>query len=460
MERMYLREIIEATGGRLLQGDPNHPVSGVGIDSRIIKPGELFISLKGKRFDGHQFIPEVLEKGVRAFITEQEGCCPEGAHVILVEDTSKALKDLASYYRRKFDIPIIAVTGSTGKTTTKDMIHSVLSTRFKVLKTEGNYNNEVGLPLTIFNLSPEHQIAVLEMGMSGFGEIKRLVEIAEPCVGVITNIGLSHIEKLGSRENILKAKLEIFSRFRPEYLGILNGDNDLLKSIRGTLPFQVEYFGLSDENDLVAYDIVHKGERGLSYKMKIGDESHSIDLQVPGKHNVYNSLAAIAVGRHFGLSMEQIRNGLYAFQSGKMRMHIIHTGDGFTIIDDVYNASPDSMKAALATLRDFPGKRRIAVLGDMLELGEYAEEGHREVGRAVVDNGIDVLITKGEASRFIGRQAMELGMSKEAVFHFETNDDVIKMLEIFVSRNDTILVKGSRGMKMEEVVSFLQERRG
>jgi UDP-N-acetylmuramoyl-tripeptide--D-alanyl-D-alanine ligase len=314
MEPLSMREVLKATGGRLVKGDAEGSVAGVSTDSRTIKPGELFVCLIGDRFDGHDFIHQAAQKGAKAVLIQRNiDWIPENVSVIEVDNTLAALERLAGYYRRKFNIPVVAVTGSTGKTTTKDMICNVLSAHYSVLKTEGNLNNEIGLPLTLFRIQRHHEVAVVEMGMSGFGEIHRMAEAALPCVGVITNIGVSHIEKLGSRENILRAKLEIFDYFPGNGVAVLNGDDDMLWKVRGRLPFGAKFFGTGQDADFRAVDIITGGQ-GTSFKLISGDEEHLFELSLPGRHNVYNSLAAIAVGRLFGISFGEMKEALRAFK--------------------------------------------------------------------------------------------------------------------------------------------------
>ncbi|MFU0799219.1 MAG: UDP-N-acetylmuramoyl-tripeptide--D-alanyl-D- alanine ligase [Xylanivirga thermophila] len=460
MMPLSIGDIVGAVGGRLVQGNPENTINGVSIDSRNIEKGNLFIPIVGERFDGHDFLDQAVDKGAGAILTAQDVSMPTSISVIRVRDTREALWKLAAYYRSLFDIPIISITGSNGKTTTKDMIYAVLSSKYKVLKTQGNFNNDIGMPLTIFNLDNSYQMAVLEMGMSGFGEIDRLARIARPKVGVITNIGLSHIEKLGSQENILKAKMEILNYFEDDCIAILNGDDRLLLSIKKEkLPFRLEYVGTTPNADIVAENIVIKGEEGIAYDMHMGDTSYNISLKVPGVHNVYNSLMAIATGLIFDVPMSLIQEALENFETGDMRLNVFNTQDGIKVIDDVYNASPASMKAAIDILHDFKGQRKIAILGDMLEMGEYAQGGHREVGKYLAEKGIDILITKGDLSEFIGRQAKDDGMSEQYIHHLKCNKDVINLLRTLVKEGDTILVKGSRGMKMEEIVQYFSKGR-
>jgi len=459
MEGIQLKDVILATGGTLLQGMPSVSIDKVSTDSRDVKSGDLFVALKGERFDGHDFIEEAVKKGAQALITHViKDNLPGEIGVVLVKDTLKALQDIAAFYRRLFNIPVTAVTGSTGKTTTKDMIHTLLAANFNVLKSEGNLNNQIGLPLTLFKLNKSHQMTVVEMGMSGFNEISRLAAIAEPSLGVITNIGLSHIENLGSRENILKAKLELFERFDKRCTAILNADDDLLWGIRNKLSFPVIYYGTKSGIDLCADSIESLNGKGISYTLHSEGEKRRIRLNVPGRHNVYNSMAAVAVARYFGVEFEQIVNAFQNLKTHKMRLEITVLNGGITVIDDAYNASPDSNVSALSVLKDLPGKRKIAILGDMLELGKYSEYAHRFVGKAVLNNGIDVLITRGDLSHIIADQALSMGMSDDRIFSLDSNADVVNMLETFVESGDTILVKGSRGMKMEEIVMFSKTR--
>ena len=464
MKTFTIRQIIEATKGQLLAGSPinlDAEISGVSTDTRTINKGELFIPLVGEIFDGHYFVDKAIEKGASAVLIHRDDAdfLPElfpAVAVIKVADTLKALQDLASFQRNRFNIPIVAVTGSNGKTTTKDMIALVLSEKYKVLKTQGNFNNEIGLPLTLLGLEDSHEVAVVEMGMNHLGEIHRLAEIARPNIGVITNIGVSHIQNLGTKENILKAKMEIFDFFTSEDRAILNGDDEFLSKIAEEFPYQVKYYGTSDISSIKAENIKLLGEQGISYNLNIGGETHPVEIPIPGKHNVYNSLAAAAVGSLMGIELDKIANALRSYRSGKMRLNIFSTDSNIKVIDDVYNASPDSMKAAIEILKDLGEGRKIAILGDMLELGDYSQKGHAEVGEAVAHKGIDILITVGQESKFIGTGASSCGMDNQNIIHLESNKDVIEYLDTLIEQGDKILVKGSRGMKMEEIVEYLR----
>lgn len=460
MKPLSIEEIVNAIGGKVIQKGNTAKITGVSTDTRTIQPGSLFIPLVGERFDGHKFIDIAVQNGAAAIITQDpEITISDSVHIIYTRSTLDALQRLATWYLKSFNIPVVAITGSTGKTTTKDMVYSVLSEKFNVLKTQGNFNNEIGLPLTLFNLNTQHQIVVLEMGMSGFGEIRRLVGIAPPKVAVISNIGVSHIEKLGSRENILKAKMEIFEGFNDGCTAIINDDNDLLHQLGNNSPFPVIKFGTEQTADYWAEDINLMGEAGIKYTIRLDEKTYPITLKVPGRHNIYNSLTAIAIGRIFGMDMAEIQKGLLSFESGKMRLNIFTVNPNIKIIDDVYNASPDSVNAALKILQDMDGDRRIAILGDMLELGEYSSNAHKQVGKMVVSCKTDILITKGKDSEWIGEGAISAGMPAGSIIHLQSNQEVIERLNTVLLSGDRILVKGSRGMHMEEIVGYLKNGR-
>lgn len=354
-------------------------------------------------------------------------------------------------------IDYVAVTGSTGKTTTKDMIYSVLSSKYNTLKTEGNFNNHIGLPLTIFKLKDEHECAILEMGMSSFGEIEYLSNIVNHKIAVISNIGLSHIENLGSREGILKAKLEITKNFTNDNTLIINADDEYLKTLKKKeLNYNLKTFGFEKESDL--YCTGYKmNETGIDFECIVHNQKEEFFIPARGKHNIYNAMAAILTGIQLGLSIDRIKKGLLNFKNGKMRLDILKT-DSFEIINDAYNASPDSMKAALNILGEYKKNRKIAVLGDMLEMGEYAKNGHELVGEYANGNS-DLIITVGKDSKHIGNGAIKKGFNGQNVIHFNSNSQVIDYLKNTLKKDDVILIKGSRGMKMEEIVDFLNNHK-
>lgn len=458
MEPMTIREILEAVDGKLLGefSDLDLTVKHVFTDSRNPDPGALFIPLVGERFDGHAFLNEALEGGAAGCFTqrERESYLP-GKFYIKVGSTQKALRDLARHYKQKFRIPFVAVTGSVGKTTTKDMVAAVLGERFKVLKTEGNFNNEVGLPLTLLRLNSNHEICVVEMGMNHFGEIEYLSSIVEPDVAVITNIGDSHIENLGSRENILKAKCEIFSHMDPKkgYV-ILNGDDPLLEPLRASLPFQSVLVGTAEGLDYRATGVESDGEKSVRCHVRTPRSGFDVDIPALGNHMLYPTLTAAAVAEHFGMTGGEIARGVLRFAPTKMRMNILKRGDEITILNDAYNANPQSMRAAVEVLSKSGGDYKIAVLGDMFELGPFAPTLHAGVGAYLGKAGIDCLVAVGELARHIYDAAKDAMVPQ--VYWCETKEEAKPILAELVKPNSTILVKASRGMAFEELVDDLK----
>lgn len=457
MDGLEGTEILQATGGVVCGGNTSTVVTGVSTDSRKIRRGELFIPLVGEKFDGHSFIEDAVRAGATAFLTHKDVPVPEGVFAVRVGDTLEALQNIASFYREKFELKVVAVTGSVGKTSTKEMTASVLGQKYKTLRSTGNYNNQIGLPLTVLSLDSTYDMAVVEMGMSGFNEIRRLSQIVRPDIAVITNIGISHIEKLGSRQNILKAKLEIVDGMPAEGILILNGDDIMLSGVREKIPCRVKFFGLEDGSDIQAYDISSEGEKGIRFRIKLKGDICEMCLPVPGVHNIYNALAAVTVGLELGVSPEAIREGLQLFRPEKMRMNVLHVDGGIRLIDDTYNASPQSVEAALGVLKDLgAGSRKIAVLGDMLELGDWSRKAHRHIGSVIYDNSIDYLVTLGEQAKHVADGATEAGMDPHDISSFYDIDELNKFLGTLVQKGDIILVKGSRGMKMEQIVEFLK----
>jgi len=456
LKGITVEHIIEATGGQLLWGDLTTQICGITTDSRESGEGMLFIPIKGNTFDGHAFIRAAFDCGAAAAIADKETDAVLGKTIILVPDTLTALADIARMYRERFDIPIAAVTGSVGKTTTKDMLASALGMSCNVLKTPGNFNNEIGLPLTLFQLKEEHDMAVLEMGMNHFGEIHKLASIAKPNVAVITNIGMSHIEHLGSQEGILKAKLEVIDFFGGDGLLILNGDDPMLWAQNGRLPCKTVYYGIENSECAYRAENIRKSNEGICFDVVTEGGKYAVSVPVPGEHNVYNALAAIAVARRFGVDIAQAINGIANFSASGMRMDILSSG-GITLINDCYNASPSSMEAALKVLADTAAKRRIAVLGDILEMGDFAPDAHKQVGEAVYKCGIDCLVTTGENGAHIASGAAEAGMDSANIWWFEDNKGINAFLANFIHKGDAILVKASRGMRFEQVVEYVNE---
>ena len=424
----------------VLSGDGEAVVSAVTKDSRDVPENSMYIALKGDRFDGNGFIGQVYEKGAVLCVGEID--FKTDKPYIRVKDTRRALLDIAAGYRQLFDIPSVAITGSVGKTTTKEMIASVLSEKYNCLKTEGNFNNEIGMPLTVLKLSDEHGIAVFEMGMSAFGEISNMTRVSRPDMAVISNIGMSHIGNLGSQEGILKAKLEVTEGFGPGSVLAVNGDDKFLCGVDNCIKF-----GLGEGCDVRGFNLSEDNE-GCSFDTELNDRVYNVRVNIPGRHNVHNALSAIAVGLRFGVEPEKIISGIAKAGSVGNRMKITDIG-GIKLISDCYNASPDSMRAALGVLkREKP--RRIAVLADMLEMGEYSENAHRDVGRHC--EGVETVVTVGGAARFIACEAKQFCDT----YSFDGNESAKDFLKEFLKPGDCVLVKGSNGMRLSEICEFIE----
>ncbi len=452
MKAMSLREIATACGGQY-HGDTSilhKQVTGVAIDSRKIKQDYLFIPIKGARVDGHSFIPQVMEAG--ALCTLSEKPLENISSYILVESCEQALKDLAEHYRKALGIKVVGITGSVGKTSTKEMIASILSQKYNVLKTEGNFNNEIGLPLTIFNIREEHEIAVLEMGISDFEEMHRLAKMARPDVCVITNIGLCHLENLIDRDGILKAKTEMFDYANPNATIILNGDDDKLITVKEWSGYAPLYFGLSGDMQAYADHIQSLSLRGTSCILHLGEDTIETTIPIPGAHMVYNALAGALVGKQLGLTSDEIKAGIEALVPVSGRNRMIQT-DNYLMIDDCYNANPVSMKASLDVLAT-AASRKVAILGDMFELGENEKTLHFEIGRHAATKNIDLLICIGNLSKETAKGAAD---SSTLVYHFDTKADFFAEADTLLQKGDTILIKASHGMEFPEIVDKLQK---
>ena len=457
MKEIYVKDILKICKGTLICGDENIICENFSKDTREIESRDVYIGIKGENFDGNNFYKEAFEKGASVCIIEKEEIEKvEGKTIIKVENTIDALQKLATYKRSLYNnIPVIAITGSVGKTSTKDMIANVVNQKYKVLKTQGNLNNHIGLPLTILKLK-DHNAIVVEMGMNHFGEIRTLTNIVKPNICVITNIGTSHIGNLGSRENILKAKLEILEGMEEKGTIIINNDNDLLnkwaKENEGK--YSSITFGIDEKSNIQAKNI-ELDEAKSNFIFEMDNKEYKVEVPVQGKHFVYNSLAAIAVGTNLNIPINEIQKGIKEFSLTKNRMEIKTNKQGIIIINDSYNASFDSMKASLEVLSNFNGNKKIAVLGDMFELGSYAENLHRKVGKEVADKNIDILITVGNLSKNIAKEAIENKMNKENIYIFDTKEEAICCIEKIAERGDVILVKASNGMKFNKIVEKL-----
>jgi UDP-N-acetylmuramoyl-tripeptide--D-alanyl-D-alanine ligase len=468
--KITLHEAASIAGGTLYgAADPQTRIRGVSIDSRSLQPGNLFIPIIGERFDGHDFVPDSFRAQASAALWQADrGQPPEAGPVIIVDNTTSALQKLAAAYRRRLRTRVIGITGSNGKTTTKDMTAAVLASTFKVHKTTGNLNNHWGLPLTLLRMPEDTEFAVVEMGMSGRGEIAALSAIARPDAAVITNIGEAHLLQLGSREAIASAKLEIAAGLADDGLLVYRGDEPLLeKALREIdraggksglkAPAHRLRFGESDANDLYPTAILMDAD-GTRFTLN-GMPDRPLQIPMWGRHNVVNAIAAAAIARHYGVPWEGIRGGLAELKPTGMRADIVRTEDGVTLLDETYNASPTAMRAALSLLADLQGfKRKIAVLGDMLELGENEAAFHAEIGRELNPNEIHRVLTYGRLGAQIGRAAGERYPTGHVLI-FQEKEALVQALQQLASEGDLILVKGSRGMRMEEVVkAFLSGR--
>lgn len=457
MNSLTISELTIATNGRLVIGNESDEVKDVVIDSRKANKDNVFVAVIGESLDGHQFMQSAYENGCKTFIknaTSSIKLNSSDINLIEVKDTQIALGDIARYYKEKFDIPYIGVTGSVGKTTTRDMIYATVSSRFKTLKNQGNLNNHFGVPLTLFNLDDSHECAVIEMGMSHFKEIEYLANIVKPKIGVISNIGLSHIENLGSQEGILQAKMEITTNFDESSILVVNGDDKFLATLKEkNLNYSLKTFGFNKDNDIYCESYT-MNEEDLTFICYIDGKKEEIFIPTVGEHNIYNAMAAILVGKELNISLDDIKCGLRNFKATKMRLDIIKNSK-MTIINDAYNASPDSMEAALKILGRY-SERKVAILGDMFEMGEHAEYGHRLVGKCAIENA-DVLIAIGKDSIFMCEEAKSLGFDVSNIHHFETKEDAIEKIDELIKQGDAILVKASRGMELEKIVEYLNK---
>jgi len=454
VDSVSLSQIRDAAHG-VFTGDPQTTVDHVSTDTRTLTPGSLFIALKGDRFDGHAFVGQAVVTGAAAVMVQDPIGVPEGIACIRVKDTLAGLKDLAAWYRSKYDIPLIAVTGSTGKTSTKEMIAAMLGAKYKTHKNTGNFNNEIGLSHTLLALDHTHQASVVEMGMNHAGEISVLSRMARPSVAVITNIGLSHIGNLGSQENILAAKLEILEGMAPNATLVINGEDPLLAGAADTMERPVIRCGFSEGNDVRAVDIRTRGEKGSVFTVVSGEDQHEIVLHSPGRHSIQNCLCALGAALSVGLTLTEAAEGLRDLAGAKMRLAIETTDFGTKIINDAYNASPDSVAAALSVLMEMDARRHFAVLGDMLEMGEYAGQSHYETGQKAAKSGIDGLVAIGELSGHTAQGARDAGMDGTKVYHCTELRDAIGYLRTSLGPEDAVLIKGSRGMRLERIVDAL-----
>lgn len=457
---LTVKKIAEICEGELFCGQESQICKTFTKDTRTIKKGDTYIGIKGETFDGNLFYKEAFLKGAICAILEKDSFKTEADFIydkpiILVKSSLKALKDLAEYKRNHSNALFVGVTGSVGKTSTKDMIYSVLKQEYKTLKTEGNYNNNIGLPLTLLRLN-EEEAAVIEMGMNALNEIDYLSKITRPHIGVITNVGTAHIGKLGSRENILKAKLEILNGMDEEGKLIINNDNDLLHQYYLEENKNCITVGINEKSDFQAKEI-KMFESSSEFIISYNNKEYAITCPVPGHAFIYNSLVAFAVGTLLNITPQKIQEGIKNFELTKNRIEILKIRNEITVINGVYNANVDSMKSSLEILKDMKNTRKIAVLGSMFELGNYSKKLHEEIGKSVVQNKIDVLITVGIDAKFIASKAKEEGMENKNIYVVENNIEAINLLKEILEKGDTILLKASSQMHFSEILENLKK---
>lgn len=447
---MKVSEIVIATGGKLISGDENLEITGFSQDSRKVSQGMMYIPIIGERFDGHDFIDSAFDNGASAVISER--MIKDSNHVVVVvENTLKALQDMARYLRTHRDVKVVGITGSVGKTSTRDMVYSVVRQQYKTLKTDGNYNNNIGLPLTILRYQDE-EVMILEMGMNHLKEMEELSLIARPDISAITNVGTAHIGELGSRENILKAKMEIIAGMKDGSTLVINGDNDMLSTVKLD-HLELVKVGLDSEAEFKARNVILK-DNYSEFDISYGGNDYHVVVPVPGVHFVLNALVALAVGTKLNISMDKCIKGIEEFELTKKRMDVMELNDNIILIDGTYNASEDSMKSSLDVLATY-NRRKVAVLADMLELGEFSEQLHRSVGKYLANKQIDLLVAVGQEARYIVAGAKEAGMDN--IYYCKDNEEVVCYLKNNLQSGDVVLLKGSNGMKLKDVVAKIEE---
>lgn len=485
---LTIDEILEATGGTIIRESSGRVFNGLSTDSRSISKGTLFLPIIGERFDGHDFIAAAIAGGasgslVQRGLEEKLKSVAEDVALIVVDDTLKALGDIAHFWRMRFEIPVIAVTGSSGKTTTKEMIAGIMELTKKVLKTQGNFNNLIGLPLTLLEMNTGHEAAILEMGTNARGEIGRLTRIARPDVGIITNIGPAHLEGLESMDVVKEEKWDLFNNMGNKGVAIINNDDDSLSALSSRWKGKTVTFGIKKDADVRAENITNKipsnspfklvldsdrgkgrilkGKMGADFTLRMDGNSREIAMSTAGKHNIYNALAAAASCRAAGIEYDLICEGLMSFKPISGRMEIMKLKNGAFLIDDTYNANPASVGVALETLKDLSGEHgSTVVLGDMLELGAWAEEMHEGIGNLMADTGVDTIFLKGELIRAAAAGAIKKGLKSDRIYFPETTGEIVAHLKSYLKKGDWVLVKGSRNMRMEEIVQGIISKFG
>ena len=453
------KDCLGVVGGKLLQGSAAKAFRGVSINSRTIEKEELFVCIQGKNFDGHNFLGEAINKGAAGIILSDpvhlsrnmisEGNSP---FVIQSQNTLRALQDLAGYQRTRFPFQVVAVTGTNGKSTTKEMIASIIETKYKTLKTQGNLNNHIGLPLTLLARKPEHEVGVLEMGMSAAGEIKRLAEIAKPDIGVITNISVGHLDQLKTIKDVQAAKGELFDAITEEGTAIVNADDPLVLELAKSLRVKKITYGIEQSSDVQASNIQNEGSSGFTFTAKVFNQTISVNLSQIGYCNIYNALAALATGHSLGISGKDMSRGLENYQQIPQRNEQIHY-EGVTLINDAYNANPQSMREALKTLSEFNTQgKRFLIIGDKLELGLLSESAHHELGQEIILSNVDHLVTVGPLASLVAESAKKNPRHPLQIGKFNTHTEALSYLLRNVEKGDCLLIKGSRGAKMENII--------
>lgn len=455
MKNLTLSTIAQICSGTLVCADASlaaTEVNGIVSDSRLVEEGFLFVAIKGTQVDGHDYIDDAFTRGAMAVLSQKE--LKTDKPYIVVEDPYIAVKIIAEYYREALDIKVVAVTGSVGKTSTKEMVASVLTEKFNTLKTNGNFNNELGVPLTIFRIREEHEVAVLELGISDFGEMTRLAKMARPDVAVITNIGYCHLEKLGTREGILKAKTEIFSYLSEQGTIILNGDDDQLATVQDYKGIKPVFYHLSDQTSGIYADQIRpNGLQGIYCTLHYEDSVIEVRINIPGTHMIYNALAAVCVGKAFGMTDEEIKRGIEKVKPVTGRNNIVEK-DNVTVIDDAYNANPVSMKAGIDVLAGVEG-RKVAVLGDMFELGEDEIALHRQIGEYLAGTDIDVIVLCGERMNSAYTYLLKECPQKK-LYYFDRLKELLSEIDRIILEDDTVLIKASHGMEFAKIIQYIR----
>jgi UDP-N-acetylmuramoyl-tripeptide--D-alanyl-D-alanine ligase len=459
--KFCIDDIVKATRGDLSMGDGSSICNGISIDSRAIEKGNLFVAIKGAHFDGHNFIDDALSKGAAAVLLQRESSFSSDLPCVQVDDAERSLGDIAAWWRSQFNVPCVAITGSNGKSTTKEMIAAIAGVNGDVLKTEGNFNNLIGLPLTIFRWNESHKVAILEMGMNAPGEIERLTEIAKPKVGLITNVTSAHLEKLHTLEAVARAKGELFSAMDADGIAVVNEEDPWVMKVVESYAGKRITFGMKNESNVRFLDVETDGLDSTTLRVSIFGDEYEFSLPVPGTHNIMNAMAALAIGCALKIEPKVATERLSKFKPMAMRFEQIQLANGVRLVNDSYNANPASMKAAFRTVGSAKRAGRfIVALGDMLELGEASYELHKKLGEDAARMGVNLLLTTGDYAEAVVEGAVSAGLDSESAKNCSTTDEIEKNLEDELKAGDVLLVKGSRGMRMERIVETLKHSIG